>query len=59
MAPLKSMTLRAVFLFVSENLCLPAGKNQRQLVRKPLPVKEFTSQTTSQRTQGTVRKGDK
>ena len=37
-APLRSVTLRAVFLFVRENLGLTVGKDERQLMRKPLPV---------------------
>ena len=32
------MTLRAVFLFVRENLGLTVGKDKCQFVRKPLPV---------------------
>jgi hypothetical protein len=36
--PLKSMTLRAAFLFVRENPGLAIGKDKRQLMRKPLPV---------------------
>lgn len=35
---LKSMTLRAVFLFMRDNLGLTVYKNKCQLVRKPLPV---------------------
>ena len=37
-APLKSVTLRAVFLFVRENLRFTVGKDKCQLMRKPFPV---------------------